>query len=633
MREMKDSGIEGAGICPSTWGVSRLGYECYIRARLGWKGLKANEYVNEGYAFLSALNIQNGRMCWMPLNYITQERYDESPEIKLQIGDVLLVKDGAGVGKCARIDMLPCGGAAPNSSIAVVTALSNLDYRYVCYYLQSSVFLNFVFKLYNGMGVPHLTQEVMGKISILVPSMQEQQAICNYLDAKCAEINLLIFDIQAQIDTLEQYKRSIIIEAVTKGLNPAAELRDSGIVFVGDIPAHWTLHPLYYYFDERKNKNIFGQETNLLSLSYGRIIRKDINSNNGLLPESFNTYNIIEAGDIIIRPTDLQNDKRSLRTGLSKEHGIITSAYIALKPIKPVNTAYFQYLLHAFDVMKVFYNMGNGVRQGLNFSEFSRLMVFNPPLEEQDSIASYLDAKCGKIDSLITDKKKQLGIIDEYKKSLIFEYVTGKKEVPRPVTIMGINPQAILLAKVIDLFNAHKGKIVNQKLLYLCNIQLGLGLNVQYYRYEHGPYDLRLDSYIDILVSNGWYSVNTDNGQENLVKGKNYAKFLQKYGDQFSQQEASIRELVQYFRGMKRRQIERFATLFAVWNDFIIDGISTPSDEQLIHEVMTNWTPNKANTSYITWQNTLMKMKCDGIMPKGLGLHTLPKPEGGRHNA
>ena len=106
------------------------------------------------------------------------------------------------------------------------------------------------------------------------------------------------------------------------------EMQDSGIEWVGNIPIHWKIHPVYYYFGERKNKNRLGQENNLLSLSYGKIVRKDINSSDGLLPESFNTYNIVEANDIIIRPTDLQNDKRSLRTGLVHERGIITSAYI-----------------------------------------------------------------------------------------------------------------------------------------------------------------------------------------------------------------------------------------------------------------------------------------------------------------
>ncbi len=229
---------------------------------------------------------------------------------------------------------------------------------------------------------------------------------------------------------MEQYKRSVIISITTKGLNNRAELKETGIEYASQIPVTWNMHPLYVYFGERKHKNSLGRENNLLSLSYGKIIQKDINTNEGLLPESFNTYNIIEAGDIIIRPTDLQNDKRSLRTGLAKEHGIITSAYIALMAIKPVNTAYFHYLLHAFDVMKVFYNMGNGVRQGLNFTEFSRLIVFEPPIEEQNLIAEYLDNKCAEIDSIIADKNKQLEILDQYKKSLIYEYVTGKKEVP-----------------------------------------------------------------------------------------------------------------------------------------------------------------------------------------------------------
>lgn len=186
---------------------------------------------------------------------------------------------------------------------------------------------------------------------------------------------------------------------------------------------------VYSYYGERKNKNRLGKEDNLLSLSYGRVIRKDINTNDGLLPESFNTYNIVEAGDIIIRPTDLQNDKRSLRTGLVKEHGIITSAYIDLCQLKQVDSRYFHFLLHAYDVMKVFYNMGNGVRQGLNYSEFSRLMVFEPPYEEQVAMADYLETKVTEVDAIIEQKKEQMAVLDAYKCSLIFEYITGKKEV------------------------------------------------------------------------------------------------------------------------------------------------------------------------------------------------------------
>ena len=202
------------------------------------------------------------------------------------------------------------------------------------------------------------------------------------------------------------------------------EMKDSGIPWIGKIPKSWEIHPVYFYFNERKHRNSLGKEKNLLSLSYGNIIEKDINKIGGLLPESFNTYNIVEPGDIIIRPTDLQNDKRSLRTGLVKEHGIITSAYIDLMPIRSINTTYYHYLLHTFDVMKVFYNMGNGVRQGLNFSEFSHLMLFEPPIGEQHCIADYLDTKCTRIDSIRKNVEAEIEALKQYKRSVITEAVT-----------------------------------------------------------------------------------------------------------------------------------------------------------------------------------------------------------------
>ena len=269
-----------------------------------------------------------------------------------------------------------------------------------------------------------------GNTYVPVPPIEEQTQIANYLNSKCSEIDSLTDDIQTQITTLEEYKKSLITEVVTKGLDSNVEMKDSGIEWVGEIPASWEIWPIYHYFNERKNKNKLMRETNLLSLSYGNVIRKDINSNGGLLPENFSSYNIIEPCDIVIRPTDLQNDKRSLRTGYVNEHGIITSAYITLKPKMGVNSKYYHYLLHAYDLMKVFYNMGNGVRQGLNYNEFSKLLLISPPKNEQDDIVNYLDSKCSEIDAIIQTKKEQLDVLAEYKKSLIYEYVTGKKEVP-----------------------------------------------------------------------------------------------------------------------------------------------------------------------------------------------------------
>ncbi len=418
MREMKDSGAPWLGHIPANWQVDKLKYH-----------LVRNEPRNPGEKIVLSL--------YRELGVIPKDSRDDNHNVTsedtsnykyVRPGDFVINKMKAWQGSVAVSDYE--GIVSPAYFIYNFT--DDVYYRRYFHYLMRSCYKDEFMRLSGGIRVGQwdLPSSSLDNVAVLIPPKVEQRAIAEFLDRRCAEIDAIAADIQSQIDVLEQYRRSIITEAVTNGLNPDAEMRDSGIEYVGFVPAHWSQHPLYYYFGERKNKNVLGLETNLLSLSYGRIVRRDIDSSDGLLPQSFNTYNIIEAGDIIIRPTDLQNDKRSLRTGLSREHGIITSAYIAMKPLKRINVAYFHYLLHAFDVMKVFYNMGNGVRQGLNFSEFSRLMVLEPPIDEQDTIVSELDAKCAEIDAIIEDKKKQLAVIEEYKKSLIFEYVTGKKEVP-----------------------------------------------------------------------------------------------------------------------------------------------------------------------------------------------------------
>lgn len=202
-------------------------------------------------------------------------------------------------------------------------------------------------------------------------------------------------------------------------------MKESGIEWIGKIPATWKTHTLYQLVTQVKNKNSDLSEQNLLSLSYGKIKRKDINSNGGLLPESFNGYNIIEDGDIVLRLTDLQNDHTSLRVGRATERGIITSAYTTLRPINKGSTKYLYYLLHCFDIKKGFYGMGSGVRQGLNYDEVKELRVIMPSSStEQSAIAAYLDDQCAKIDTLISEAKTSIEEYKQWKASLIYEAVT-----------------------------------------------------------------------------------------------------------------------------------------------------------------------------------------------------------------
>lgn len=207
------------------------------------------------------------------------------------------------------------------------------------------------------------------------------------------------------------------------------KIRYSGVAWLGDIPDGWEVSFLAQVVSQVKERNVGLREKNLLSLSYGKIKRKPIDTIGGLLPATFDGYNVIAANDIVLRLTDLQNDQHSLRVGLSHERGIITSAYITLRPSERVNASSLFYLLYAFDTRKGFYGMGAGVRQSLKYDEVKVLPIVLPPLSEQRAIADYLDEKCGAIDMAVAEAKKGIEEYKAWKKSLIFEVVTGKRRV------------------------------------------------------------------------------------------------------------------------------------------------------------------------------------------------------------
>lgn len=217
------------------------------------------------------------------------------------------------------------------------------------------------------------------------------------------------------------------------------EMKDSGVAWIGNIPETWDMVQLGSLFSEHKNKNTGMQSNNLLSLSYGNIIRKDINTSDGLLPESFEGYNVIDDGDIVLRLTDLQNDQRSLRVGLCHEKGIVTSAYVTLRKRNPaLNSQFFYYLIHSYDVRKGFYGMGAGVRQGLNYGGVRKIMLTLPPVNDQVAIANFLGEKITQVDTLIANVQAQIEKLNAYKQSLITEVVTKGLDPTVPMKDSGV---------------------------------------------------------------------------------------------------------------------------------------------------------------------------------------------------
>ena len=209
--------------------------------------------------------------------------------------------------------------------------------------------------------------------------------------------------------------------------------KDSGVEWLGKIPSQWELTIGMNVFRENKRDNKGMKEKTVLSLSYGQIIIKPEEKLVGLVPESFETYQIVEPNDIIIRCTDLQNDKTSLRTGLAKDKGIITSAYLNLKVINNHSAKFLHYYLHTLDITKVLYKFGSGLRQNLSFLDFKRLPIIDIPLSEQQKIAQFLDEKTAKIDQAVDLAEKQIALLKEHKQILIQNAVT-----------QGLNPDVSL---------------------------------------------------------------------------------------------------------------------------------------------------------------------------------------------
>ncbi|HHE9116111.1 TPA: restriction endonuclease subunit S, partial [Haemophilus influenzae] len=282
--------------------------------------------------------------------------------------------------------------------------------------------------LYKGLRNT-ISKETFFSFNTFIPPLSEQQKIAQFLNDKTAKIDQAVDLAEKQIALLKEHKQILIQNAVTRGLNPDVPLKDSGVEWIGQVPEHWELTIGMNVFRENKRDNKGMKENTVLSLSYGKIIIKPEEKLFGLVPESFETYQIVEPNDIIIRCTDLQNDQTSLRTGLAQDKGIITSAYLNLKVINNYSAKFLHYYLHALDITKVLYKFGSGLRQNLSFLDFKRLPIIDISLAEQQKIADYLDTQTAKIDQAIALKTAHIEKLKEYKSVLINDVVTGKVRV------------------------------------------------------------------------------------------------------------------------------------------------------------------------------------------------------------
>ena len=422
MREMKDSGIEWIGEIPLGWEISPLKYNYTIIA-----GATPNSTCQEYW---------DGNITWItPADYKTPDVFvcDSSRKITkrglvscstsiLPVGSIVFSKR-APIGSVAITRRELCTNQGCIGLVAKNRLVNNKYFYYVL-----SIYPE-VFDLYgSGTTFKEISATTFASIQFPFPHVSIQDRIATFLDSKCSEIDAISADIQKEIETLEQYKRSVITEAVTKGLNPDVEMKDSGIEWVGNVPDHWGVLANKYVMKKRKDICTKWNGENVLSLTMNGVIVRDLDNPVGKMPTTFDGYQFVYSGNLLMCLFDYDVTPRCV--GIVKNAGVTSPAYSRFELKENATLEYFYYYYLMIDFTKELLHLAKNLRHSFTEEQLGALKVPLPPLDEQKNIATYLDSKCKEIESVIASKKQQLEVLDSYKKSLIYEYVTGKKEVP-----------------------------------------------------------------------------------------------------------------------------------------------------------------------------------------------------------
>ena len=408
MREMKDSGISWIADIPEHWSVSKIG---------GLYSLRVTKVSDRDYPPLSGTN--KGILPQLETAAKTNAHDDRKLVCK---GDFAINSRSDRRGSCG-ISSYTGSVSLINTILRPMTEMHPQYYDWLFHTIQ---FGDEFYKWGHGIVDDLWTTgwQDMKKISIPTPPITEQAVIADFLDEQCAEIDSLISDIQSQIEALEEYKRSVITEAVTKGLDPDVEMRDSGVQWIGEIPTPWTLIRI---------GSLYGLRTQKVSdIDYPPLSVTKM----GVLPQldtvaktnAHGDRKLVVKGDFVINS---RSDRRG-SCGISDYTGSVSLINTVLFPITEMNPRYYNWYFHTVGFADEFYRWGHGIVDDLwttGWHDMKNILISVPPLDEQQRIADYLDSKCAEIDNIITEKKQQIETIEEYKKSLIFEYVTGKKEV------------------------------------------------------------------------------------------------------------------------------------------------------------------------------------------------------------
>ena len=413
MREMKDSGLQWAGDIPQYWNIAKGKHFMAVLERPVRDDDNVITCFRDGEVTLRSNRREDG------FTVATVEAGYQG----IEPGDLVVHGMDGFAGAIGISDSRGKGTPALN----VLSCSENK--KYIMYLLRAMAYTEVFMALSTGIRVRtcDTNWKKLKSLDYLIPPADEQQCIADFLDAKCAEIDALTADIQTQIDTLEQYKRSVITETVTKGLNPNAEMKDSGIQWIGNMPARWDVVRGKYILHYMQ-KPVREDDGVITCFRDGEVTLRSNRREEGFtMSDKEIGYQGIDVGDLVVHGMD----------GFAGSIGISDSRGKASPVLNVLDTdqckRYIMYYLRSMAYSDVFLALATGIRVrscDLRWNKLAELSYPVPPLDEQNAIVKHIDSVLSKADAVIADKEAQLATLDEYKKSLIFEYVTGKKEVP-----------------------------------------------------------------------------------------------------------------------------------------------------------------------------------------------------------
>ena len=640
MREMKHSGVSWIGEIPADWELSKIG-SLYDE--------RSQKVSDQDYMPLSVT-----KQGIVPqLESTAKTDHGDSRKL-IRKGDFVINSRSDRRGSCG-ISQYDGSCSLINTVLRPRREMSNVYFSFV---FRSDLFADEFYRWGNGI-VDDLWStkwSSMKRIYIPFPPLDVQRQIATYLDAKCAKIDAVIAKQQQVIEKLKAYKLSVITEAVTKGLNPDVPMKDSGIAWIGTVPSAWRIGQLKYFATVRSGITLgkkYPKDAELIEAPYLRVANvqgefvdlTDV-ARIQVLPVEAEKYQL-HRGELLMTEG---GDRDKLGRGcvwngeiepcLHQNH-----VYAVTTDPQHLSVHFLDYMTTSA-VARNYFDYTAKKTTNLASTNATTILQFRfplPPVEEQLAIVQHLNQICQRLDNVIAQHSAIIDKLTEYKKSLVYEVVTGKREIdtdlPKATTVAVISPEllkymkAVLMARLIDGIGNHVlGRVQVQTGLYFAETSpnLGLHLDTDYARYKHGPYDREIQSYEAIMAEHGWIYTSDEQDHTIYRRGEQFSEYWGEYQRLFPNCEGTVQRIIDFVKQFQyTKDVEKVATLFAAWNDFIIDGITSPTDEAIIAEVRNHWTENKGKIKERTWRKSLAQLKSAQFIPQGHGKHTV-KWQGGQ---